>query len=207
MRKKILLLICLIFSLINVSYGEIDYQGDFSSRSIIMQNLFGDKERVNQELNEKLKEKKLAPTAQCLIAQIKKNNIENVKLLLDYKVSPNNSYMSDYPVYIAAKENNFEMVKLLCDYGAKLDRGFNSELYEAVKNKNEQMAQYFIERNPKVNYIDPLTNNTILYYAIKNNMQDIVQSLVKKGVRPDMKSLKLLKKNKKMLNLIQDALN
>lgn len=176
--------------------------GDFSSRSVIMNNLSG-KEIISQEQKDILKERKLTPTSQCLIQQIKKGNIENVEILLDSKVSPNKSYLSDYPIYIAAKNNQFEILKLLKERGAKLDKGFYSELYEAVRNKNNDMAQFLIDNGARVNYMDSITNNTILSMALKNNMKDIAAQLIEKGARADIKSVKLIKK-KKLLYLIED---
>ncbi len=207
MKIKHFLFLSLFFLSSYTAVYAFDIDGDFSSRSVLMKNLFTEQNNIKQEQKDLLEEKKLYLNARCLIEQIKKGNLDNIGILLDAKLDPNTPYMGTYPIYVAAHENNFEALKLLLENGAKLDRGFNSELYEALKNKNEQMAQYLIENNAKVNYLDPVTNNTILYYAIKNNMQDIVQSLVKKGAKPDMKSLKLLKKNKKMLNLIQNTLN
>lgn len=176
--------------------------GDFSSRSVIMNNLSG-KEIISQEQKDILKERKLTPTSQCLIQQIKKGNIENVEILLDSKVNPDKSYLSDYPIYIAAKNNQFEILKLLKERGAKLDRGFYSELYEAVRNKNNNMAQFLIDNGARINYMDSITNNTILSMALKNNMKDIAAQLIKKGAQADIKSVKLIKK-KKLLYLIED---
>lgn len=176
--------------------------GDFSSRSVIMGNLTG-KERLTQDQKDILKARKLTPTSQCLIEQIKKNNYENVEILLDSKVDPNKSYMSDYPIYIAARYNKFEILKLLKEKGAKLDKGFYSELYEAIRNKNSQMAQFLIDNDAKVNYLDSMTNNTILSMALKNNMKDIASQLIQKGARADIKSIKLIKK-KKLFYLIEN---
>ena len=181
---------------------DISDFGDFSSRSIIMG---GQKNTLTQEQKDILISKKLSPTTKCLIEQIKKSKNENVELLLEYGTNPNNSYMAEYPIYIAAKENNFEALKLLYKKGAKLDRGFYSELYEAVKNKNETMAQYLIDRKANINYKDSVTENSILYLALKNNMIPIAQQLIDKGVGADRKSVILIKK-KKLFYLIKDKI-
>jgi len=174
--------------------------GDFSSRSIIMN---GQKETMTQEQKDVLIYKKLSPTVQCLIQQIKKNNIENVELLLNTGLNPNNNYSTEYPIHIAAKENHFEIVKILYEKGAKLDKGFYSELYEAVRNKNNEMAQYLLDRNANIHYIDSLTQNTILYLALKNNMLDIAQQLIQKGAKADRKTILIIKK-KNLLYLIKN---
>ena len=123
--------------------------------------------------------------------------------MLEFKLDPNVSYLSDYPLYYAAKLNRSEIAKLLLEYNAKPDRGFYSELYEAVKNKNTELAQLLLDKGAKVNYRDSITNNSILYFALKNNMFDIAQQLISKGAYPDKKSVQLIKK-KKLYNLIQD---
>lgn len=177
--------------------------GDFSSRSTLL-NGINQKDKPTQEQKDLMKERKLAPTHECLFQQIKKGNYDNVKLLLESKVNPNKNYYTEYATYVASKENKFEILKLLVDdYGAKLNRGFNSELYEAVKNKNSEMAKYLIEKGAKVNYMDSLTNNTILYMSLKNKMYDISTMLIEKGAKPDRRSLIYIKKHK-MENLIPE---
>lgn len=200
-QSMIFIVLTVLFNIAPMSAMDLNQFGDFSSRSVIMNNLAG-KERLTQEKRDILKAKKLAPTTKCLIEQIKKGDFENVSILLSSKVDPNQSYMSDYPVYIAAKYNKSELVELLIENGAKLDRGFYSELYEAVRNKNSSLAQYLLDNNAKVNYVDSITNNTILSLALKNNMTDIASQLIKKGSRIDIKSAVLIKK-KKLFYLIE----
>ncbi len=170
------------------------YFGDFSNRSLIMKSL-NSQNRITQEQKDILSYNKLTPTPKCLIEQIKKNNIENVRMLLDAKVDPNQQYNIEYPFYIAAKLNNMEMVELLYLYGAKPDKSLNSELYEAVKNKNEAMVQFLLDRNANVNYID-IIGNTPLYMALKNNMTEIARQMIDKGARIDNNSYILIKKKK-----------
>ena len=173
---------------------DVKELGDFSSRSVLLTNK--DKQKPKQELITILASKKLYPNTQCLINEIDKGNIENVSLLLKTNMDINQSYYGEYPIYHAAKKNNFEIVKLLFENGAKLDRGFYSELYEAVRNKNTQMAQFLIDNNAKVNYTDYLTNNTILSLSLKNDMNDITKQLIQKGALIDTKSAVFIKKKK-----------
>lgn len=179
-----------------------DYGGDFSSRSVIMNKINGTSDRLTQEQKDLLKAKKLSPTTNCLVEQIKKNKYDNVNLLLQANVSPNRSYYTDYPIYIAAKYDRYEIAQLLIEHGAKLDRGFLSELFEAVKNKNSKMAMLFLNNNAKVNYQDSITGNSILYYAIKNNMTDVAIILIDRGAKLDAKTMKIIKK-KKLLDLVE----
>ena len=197
-RKIVSLLMPMLFFATSALAVDISEYGDFSSRSLIINN---QKNNLTQEQKDILLLRKLAPTTQCLIQQIKKNNIENVEFLLDIGLDPNRNYSTEYPIYIAAKENHFEMVKLLHEKGAKLDRGFYSELYEALKNKNNEMAQYLLDNKANIKYIDSVSQNTLLYLALKNNMLEIAQQLIAKGANVDRKSVLIIKK-KKLLYLI-----
>ena len=201
-KWKLLFLFFIFFTTTGIYGYDLSDFGDFSSRSIIM-NKLNNQSPMTQEQRDLLVSKKLTPTSECLFVQSKKGNYDNVKLLLEAKVNPNQSYMSEFPIYIAAKENHFEVVKLLYEYNAKLDRGFYSELYEAIRNKNQEMAQWLIDKGARVNYIDSITNNTILYLSLKNNMYDISTQLISKGAKADMRSVKYIKK-KKLINLIPD---
>lgn len=186
--------------LIKVPVFAIDISefGDFSSRSLIMATPKG---ALTQEQKDLLLSKKISPSVTCLIDQIKKHNNDNVRILLESKVDPNQNYLTEYPISIAAKENNFEALKLLYEHGAKLDKGFDSELFFALKNKNKQMAQYLLDRNAKVNYCDVVSEKTTLYYSLKNNMFDISKQLIEKGANPDKYSITIIK-NKKLFYLI-----
>lgn len=196
MNRIIKIFLALILTITPV-LADIDWSeyGSFSDRSTIMSGL-NKAEKITPEQKELLKQKKLTPTTQCLIRQIKKNKLDNVQLLLDAKVKPNESYYMEYPIYTAAKANNLEALKMLYESGAKLDKGFFSELFEAVKNKNQDMTNYLLERGAKVNYIDSLTQNSILYYAIKNNMLETAEALIQKGAKLDRKTAILVKKKK-----------
>ena len=206
-NKKIMLLLIIPtffqMSVLASEYSSFDgTMQDFSERSLIMKSL-QKQDPISQEQKDILTSKKLYLGTSCLFEQIKKNNIDNVKLLLDFKLNPNTSYLSDYPLYYACKLNRSEIAKLLLEYGAKPDKGFYSELYEAVKHKDTELAQLLLNKGAKANYRDSITNNSILYYALKNNMQDIAQQLILKGAYPDKKSVQIIKK-RKLYNLIQE---
>lgn len=194
MRK--FLLIAIILANIPLFAFDISELGDFSSRSAVEGSLFKREPTISQEIKDLLNERKLYPSTQCLIEQVKKGNIENIELLLKAKVNPNQSYMADYPIYIAAKENKFDIVKLLYENNAKLDRGFYSELYEAIKNKNEDMAQYLLDRGANIRYTDSTANSTVLYASLKNKMYNIAGQMISKGAPADKKSVMYIKKHK-----------
>ena len=182
----------ILFSVSALAIDLNDY-GDFSSRSLILSQ---QKNELSQEQKDILILKKLNPSPKCLLHQVQKNNIENVALLLEFGINPNIAYMGEYPIYIATKNNNFEMVKLLYQNGAKLDKSINSELFTAVKKKNNEMAQFFLDKKANIYYVDFLSENTILYVALKNNMYDIAQQLILKGAKIDMKSAWIIKRKK-----------
>ncbi len=177
--------------------------GDFSSRSTIMNKMNGTSQITQNQINA-LKERKLAPNAQCLNEQIKKGNIENVEMLLQSGVSPNSTYLSDYPSYVAAKYKQADIVRLLVENGAKLDRGFFSELFEAVKNKDNELAFFLINNGARVNYQDSVTNNTILSMALKNKMYDVAKILIQNGAKADNLSVKIIKQ-KKLQWIVEEA--
>ena len=177
--------------------NSLDYSifGNFSERSLIMKSLNGEN-RATQEQRDILEYKKLKPTVDCLVEQIKKGNKENAEILLEAKVNPNEPFNMDYPIFIAAKNNDTEMVKLLHSYGAKLDKGFGSELYEAIKNKNIELTDFLIDNGARINYRDSVTGNTPLYIALKNDMTDTSIKLIKKGASINQKTYLLLRKKK-----------
>ncbi len=203
MKKILYTLFLFNISLSVYALDYSDYTGSFSERSMIMHSIEG-RDRMNQQDRDTLSEKKLTPTTICLFNQIKKNDYNNVKTLLEAKLNPNVSYMSDYPIYYAARLNRTEIVYLLYEYGAKLDKGFYSELYEAVRNKNNELAQFLLDKNAKVNYTDAITNNTILSMALKNSMYDIARQLIERGAYADNRSIQIIKK-KKLMYLIPDS--
>ena len=187
----------IILSLITNNSFALDLSdfGDFSSRSVIKDQLYNHS-KISQDLKDELNAKKLTPTQKCLFAQIKKGDYDNVALLLKANTDPNKSYMSEFAIYIAAKEDKFDILKLLYENNAKLDRGFNSELFEAVKNKNEEMAKYLLDRGAKVNYTSSITDDSILYLALKNKMYDIASQIILKGAYADNRSVNYIRKHK-----------
>lgn len=197
LKLFILLLIPVFLLKLPVLAFDVSELGDYNSRSMYFNSK---KDTLTQEKIEILKSKKLSPTIQCLNKQIKKNNLENINLILETNIDINASYLGETPLYIAVKNNNPATIKLLIENNAKPDRGMYSELYEAIKNKNEQIAQLLLDNKSKVNYITMVTSETILYTALKNNMLNIASQLIKKGAYIDEKSAYLIKKKNIILN-------
>jgi len=196
--KKLILFLLAILTMQNANAIDISELGDFSSRSLIIKNTQNDDKNYisNQEIKDILISKKLSPTIQCLNEQISKKNYDNVYLLMQTNMDLNQNFFGEYPLYKASKTNQFELVELLIKNGAKPDRGFYSELYEAIKNKKEKMAKFLIDNNAKINYQNAITLQTNLSMALKNNMYDIAKILIQKGAYADDKSIKLIKKKK-----------
>ena len=65
-----------------------------------------------------------------------------------------------------------------------------------LQNGNSQIANYLVDNNAKVDYISLVKNDTALYYALKNNMVDVAQKMINRGVSIDKKSIDLIKKKK-----------
>ena len=103
----------------HTGYDAIYFKGLLSERMVVKRKngrdilMWEKKQGINQEQRDLLGSKKLQLSSKCLIEQVEKGNIENVKLLLDSKLNPNQSYMTEYPIYGAAKKNRFDILKLL----------------------------------------------------------------------------------------------
>ena len=199
-KNLIIALIPVLFLKLPVFAFDVTQLGDYESRSIYYST---QTKPINQEQKDLLASKKLANNIYCLVKQIEKNEIENVKLLLNSGININASYIGDTPLYIAVKKNNYEITKLLLEHNAKPDNGFYSELYLAIKNKNEKIAQLLIEKKANVNYTDLISGNTPLYMSLKNNMLPISAQLIQRGAFIDSKA-KILIQNKKLENLINN---
>lgn len=176
---------------------DVSQLGDYESRSMYFNS---SKNSLTQEKINYLKSKKLSPTIKCLNQQIKKENLDNINLILDINIDINESYMGETPLYVAVKENNQTIAQLLIEHKAKPDRGMYSELYEAVKNKNNELAQLLLDNKAKINYTTMVTSDSILYTALKNNMTELVYQLIQKGAYIDEKSSYLMKKKNIILN-------
>lgn len=198
--SKIIFLLMPIQLFVSALAIDLSDFGDFTSRSLILNQ---QKNQLTQEQKDILTSKKLSLNSKCLIEQINKNNIENINLLLEFGINPNSTHLNETPFYQAAKKNNLEILKLLNKYGAKPDKSMYSELYIAVKNKNNEMAQFLLDKKANIYYIDSITENTILYMALKNNMYEIAQQLIQKGANADSKSVKIIR-SKKLYYLIEN---
>lgn len=194
--NKIIKILFLSLFINQITFAEItDFGGDFSSRSQILKQMTS-QNNISQEQKDILKNKKLSLNVKCLIEEIKKGNIENVRILLESKINPNDNYFATTPIFVACQENKTEIAKLLLEHGAKLEKSFDSELYFAVKNKNKQLSLLLLDYGANVNYSTPLTEKSILYLSLKNKMYDLAQVLIEKGAKPDRKVFLYIQKHK-----------
>lgn len=193
--KKIINILFLILFLNQLSFAEItDFGGDFSTRSQILNSF--KQTNITQEQKDILKAKKLNLSTKCLIDEIKKGNIENVQILLDAKLNPNEDYFGATPIYMACAKNREDIALLLLKNGARLNKSFDSELFQAIKNKNHNLSMILIENGADVNYSSMVQEKSVLYLALKNKMYDTAKLLISSGAKPDRKSVLYMKKKK-----------
>ncbi|MBQ8635388.1 ankyrin repeat domain-containing protein [bacterium] len=192
-KKIFILLVPVLFLKLPVQAFDVTQLGDYESRSIYYSM---QKNPTSQEHRDLLKSKKLSENIRCLIKQIEQNKIENVRLLLNSNVNVNSGYIGETPLYVAVKKNNYEITKLLLENKAKPDQGFYSELQLSINNKNQDIAHLLIKYNANVNYTTLVTEDTLLYLSLKNNMFETSERLIQKGAKIDSKSEALIKKKK-----------
>jgi len=152
-----------------------------------------DKEKM-RNARETLKQKKISFSSEEFVKQIKKNKIENVKLMLDAGMSPNADYYGEYALYYAAKNNKTEIALLLLEKGANPNTGFDSPVFWAVKNNNYPLAKTLLEKGAKADYTDLVSSKTTLYTALKKNRIELAKLLIEHGAKIDSSSAYIIEK-------------
>ena len=153
------------------------------------------KEKANIRLaKEEMKSKKLQFSSEEFIKQIKKNKLENVDLMLKAGISPNSDFFGEYAIFYAVKYNKTEIANLLLEKGANPNAGFNSPLFWAVKNKNEDLVKSLVSKGAKLDYTDIVSSKSIIYTALEKNNLDIAKLLLDNGAKIDSKSALLIEK-------------
>ena len=99
---------------------------------------------------------------------IENEEIETVKLLLDYWASPQSLKGTDYPLEQAIFENNYDIVAMLIQYGADVN-AFSEQgsmLTIAVSNRRVslEIVDLLIRKGANVNQTD-LSGKSVLMYA------------------------------------------
>jgi ankyrin repeat protein len=126
---------------------------------------------------------------------IKQNNIEIVKLLMDFahqydiiiNINDRDEWWGNYPLLEAIKQNNIEIVKLLVDYDAKMLSKLkikvelkNYPLLEAIKYNNldilQQLFRYASLHEIKLNIHE---SNALGHYPLQLAIQHNNEAMVK----------------------------
>jgi ankyrin repeat protein len=119
-----------------------------------------------------------------------KDNIDMVKLLIDYGFDININYKQTSPLLNAIENKNIDIVELLLEKGADVNNipsTYSPLLYAASLGNRIEICKLLIDNNADVNY----THNGIssLHYALSDalsyNNNSIVELLIDKGVKID----------------------
>lgn len=206
--KKIIIALLMLFMAQNLAFcGELfdEYmkskgaigQGKYELYNEYKNNL------TNSELtkyDDVFKEKNLPKSVSAFIHFVEKGDYETVKLYLDAGINPNESYYASFPLFHAVKKNHYEIAKLLLERGANPNLGHESCLYEAIRRKNAKMFKLLLDYGSRTDYVDYITDKTLLQKALEMNQKEIVQMLLNSGVKIDFKSKILLEKRNMYFN-------
>ena len=133
---------------------------------------------------------------EAFVKYIKKNNYGAIKLLLDAGFDPNTCINANYPIYYAAKYDRRQIIYLLLESGANPNKDLTSPLRYAIKNKDFAAAKMLVDYGADVNYIDIVTNENLLLFALKKNQYEIFNLLYKNGGKIDGKTYRYIKKKR-----------
>jgi len=130
------------------------------------------------------------------VKYIKKGDSRSVKLLLDAGFDPNTCINANYPLYYAARYKQGKIIYLLLENGADPNRDYLSPLRYTILNKDYNSTKLLLEKGADPNYTDVVTDETVLYMALKKKEYDIARMLIEKGAKPDRKSYSYISKKK-----------
>ncbi|MCD8024292.1 MAG: ankyrin repeat domain-containing protein [Candidatus Gastranaerophilales bacterium] len=198
---KIFFILCLVFICQSVQAFDSSFPFPFEfghSSDIYLDVKKETKEtRVkDREAEDILKARGIKNDPESFLKYIRKNDLESLKLILKAGFDPNKSINADFPIYYAARRNKTQVVYLLLENGADPNKGFSSPLRCAILEGDYNLAKTLIDHGANINFIDVLTDETILYTALKKKRYDIARILVEKGVKMDSDSYKIIKKRK-----------
>ena len=143
---------------------------------------------------EQLAAKKLQFSSEEFVKQIKKNKIENVKLMLEAGMTPNADYFGEYALIYAVKNNKTDIALLLLEKGADPNIGFDSPLFWAAKKNNLPLAKALIENGAKVDYTELVSSKTILHTTLEKNNIEVAKLLLENGAKMDISSAAIIEK-------------
>lgn len=165
------------------------YQIDITVNGETMSQL-----RTIKTKNKKSKKKRLSnntadDNCQALLRAVKKNNLEQVKSLVQ-NTDPNCSYRGDgeprSPLVAAARKGYLDIGLVLLDAGAKTDyhaRGDENPLMAAAKYGHLDFVKVLIQKGAKVNQ-QISGDGTPLICAVRNNHYEVSEFLLENGADP-----------------------
>lgn len=120
-----------------------------------------------------------------LLRAIEKNSPEMVKLLLEFKASPNTRGRVDTPITLAAKNNNLEILKLLMENGGKVEEYSNVFRYVRSLSNVLEMIECLVKNGPKLTSSDvdpsPLAIVAARWDENPEKVQKLLLLLISKG--------------------------
>jgi len=188
----------IIYSISLILLGCSDTRMSKNKQRLFEAIELGDISRIEEyssavdDLNFYCDEYKLTP----LLAAIKRNNYDAVKLLIDKGASP--EYRADSgvnPLSDAALLGNILICKYLVTNGANVNPESTSPLLSASIGGRADVVEYLISANANANYIRPLDNSSILQCLLdflddgkgdvlsiqRGEFMVIIESLIKAG--------------------------
>lgn len=161
------------------------WKSEFSS-TISLQSLFTKTELFLDSLHVDLSRE--------LLENSKKNNITNVRLLINAGANPNVvDNKNNTPLIYALENDNIDMIQLLVQNGANTNIKSNYEysytpLIYAIKKENINLIQLLLQNGADINGKDN-QYDTPLIHAIRLNNNDIVQLLLQNGADINMNDI------------------
>ena len=149
-----------------------------------------------ERANEILKQKKISKSPQDILKYIKQDDAEKIKLLLDAGMDSNGQIYVNTPVYYAAKNNSSNVLKVLLENGADPNKDMSSPLEEVIKAGNSECAKLLVENGADINYYNGISDESMLFLALKKGEYELAKMILEKGAKPDQKSYRIIKKKK-----------
>ena len=105
-----------------------------------------------------------------MIAAVKENNTEKVKIIINCFNFENYFYESKKPTKIAIESGNFLLAQELLNAGFKISQ---SLIINSIKSKNSQIVENFI----KYKFYESKNTELMFWYLLKQNMVNSAEEL------------------------------
>lgn len=138
----------------------------------------------------------ISKSPNAFVKYIKDDNLKAVQLLLDAGFNPNTSINANYPLYYAARYNRSRIINLLLEKGADPNKDFTSPLRFTILHKDYNSSKLLLDKGANPNYRDALTDESLLYTALKKKQYDIARLLIESGAKQDRRSYQYISKKK-----------